>query len=132
MTNGQGDGDTETGAYTLNSGTTGDAVAANPGAVFRIPTENEWYKAAFYSPEYGGDGVPGYYKFATQSDSDPGNIIGSAPNQANYYIAPPGGVGFSVTEVDTRDDTQNYLTAGGAFSGSESCYGTFDQSGNVY
>ena len=132
MTNGQGDGDTETGAYTLNSGTTGDAVAANPGAVFRIPTENEWYKAAFYSPEYGGDGVPGYYKFATQSDSDPGNIIGSAPNQANYYIAPPGGVGFSVTEVDTRDDTQNYLTDGGAFSGSESFYGTFDQSGNVY
>ncbi len=132
MTNGQGDGDTETGAYTLNSGTTGPAVVANPGAVFRIPTENEWYKAAFYSPEYGGDGVPGYYKFATQSDSDPGNIIGSAPNQANYYIAPPGGVGFSVTEVDTRDDTQNYLTDVGAFSGSESFYGTFDQSGNVY
>ena len=132
MTNGQGDGDTETGAYTLNSGTTGPAVVANPGAVFRIPTENEWYKAAFYSPEYGGDGVPGYYKFATQSDSDPGNIIGSAPNQANYYIAPPGGVGFSVTEVDTRDDTQNYLTDVGAFSGSKSFYGTFDQSGNVY
>jgi formylglycine-generating enzyme len=132
MTNGQGTGDTETGAYTLNGAITGDAVAANPGEVFRIPTENEWYKAAFYSPNYGGVGVPGYYRFATQSDSDPGNIIGGAPNQANYYIAPPGGVGFSVTEVDTRDDTQNYLTDGGAFSGSGSFYGTFDQSGNVY
>ena len=34
--------------------------------------------------------------------------------------------------MDTRDDTQNYLTDVGAFSGSESFYGTFDQSGNVY
>lgn len=132
MTNGQGAGDTETGAYTLNGLTSGDAVAANFGAKFRIPTENEWYKAAFYSPNYGGNGVPGYYKYATQSDADPGNIIGNQRNQANYYIAPPGGVGFSVTKVDTRDDTQNYLTDVGAFSGSASFYGTFDQSGNLY
>ena len=34
--------------------------------------------------------------------------------------------------MDTRDDTQNYLTDVGAFSGSKSFYGTFDQSGNVY
>ncbi len=123
---------TETGAYTLNGLTSGNAVTANSGSKFRIPTENEWYKAAFYSPKYGGAGVKGYYRFATQSDSDPGNIIGHAANQANYYIAPPGGVGFSVTEVDTRDDTQNYLTDVGAFSGSGSFYGTFDQSGNLY
>ena len=132
MTNGQGSGSTEAGAYTLNGLTSGNAVTANSGSKFRIPTENEWYKAAFYSPKYGGAGVKGYYRFATQSDSDPGNIIGHAANQANYYIAPPGGVGFSVTEVDTRDDTQNYLTDVGAFSGSGSFYGTFDQSGNLY
>lgn len=132
MTNGQGAGDTETGAYTLNGLTSGDAVAANFGAKFRLPTEDEWYKSAFYSPRYGGTGVPGYYRYATQSDADPGNIIGNQRNQANYYIAPPSGVGFSVTKVDTRDDTQNYLTDVGAFSGSGSFYGTFDQSGNLY
>ncbi|MCX7416772.1 MAG: hypothetical protein NTY25_09810 [Planctomycetia bacterium] len=28
---------------------------------FRIPTENEWYKAAYYSPNYGGSGVGGTF-----------------------------------------------------------------------
>jgi sulfatase modifying factor 1 len=140
MTNGQGAGSTETGAYTLNGATSGDAVAANAGAAFRLPTENEWYKAAYYSPNYvspnddpnlggpGLPGVPGYYGYATQSDTAPGNIIGSMANRANYYT----GAGFSVTQSAFYDTTQNYLTDVGAFSGSGSFYGTFDQSGNVY
>jgi formylglycine-generating enzyme required for sulfatase activity len=140
MTNGQGSGGTETGAYTLNGVTSGDAVAANPGAAFRLPTENEWYKAAYYSPNYvspydesnlGGEnapGTPGYYDFATQSDMAPGNQIGSAVNQANYIT----GVGYSVTQSASYDSNQNYLTDVGAFSGSGSFYGTFDQTGNVY
>jgi sulfatase modifying factor 1 len=128
MTNGQGNGDTETGAYTLNGATTGNAVAVNPGAAFYIPTENEWYKAAYYSPNYGGVGVAGYYDYATQSDSPPGNIIGSGTNQANYLT----GAGFSVTQSGDYDPNQNYLTDVGAFSGSGSFYGTFDQSGNVF
>jgi formylglycine-generating enzyme required for sulfatase activity len=115
MSNGQGAGSTETGAYTLLNGqTTGNAVAANPGAAFYIPTENEWYKAAYYSPNYGGTGVGGYYAFATQSSTDPGTTIGSNPNQANYNNA----IGRA-TDV-------------GSFSGSGSFYGTFDQSGNVW
>lgn len=120
---------TETGAYTLNGATSSDAPVVNPGSSYFIPAENQWYKAAYYK---GGGTDAGYWSNSTQSDPDPGNIIGSAANQANYSIAPPGGVGFSVTEVDTRDDTQNYLTDVGAFSGSGSFYGTFDQSGNVY
>jgi formylglycine-generating enzyme len=130
MTNGQGNGSTETGAYTLNGATTGNAVAVNPGATFYIPTENEWYKAAYFSPNYGGVGVPGYYDYATQSDtpSDPGNIIGSGTNQANYIT----GAGYSVTQSSSYSSSQNYLTDVGAFSGSGSFYDTFDQSGNVY
>ena len=128
MTNGQGSGSTETGAYTLNGATTGNAVAVNPGAAFRLPTENEWYKAAYYSPNYGGSGVAGYYAFATQSDTAPGNTIGSTANQANWYT----GSRFSVTQSGSYIANQNYLTDVGAFSGSESFYGTFDQSGNVY
>ena len=140
MTNGQGSGSTETGAYTLNGATSGDAVAANRGAAFRLPTENEWYKAAYYSPNYGSHydesnlggppvlAVPGYYAYATQSDTAPGNIIGSTANQANWRT----GLGFSVTQSSSYDSNQNYLTDVNAFSGSGSFFGTFDQSGNVY
>jgi len=130
MTNGQGSGSTETGAYTLNGATTGDAVAANPGAAFRLPTVSEWYKAAYFSPNYGGVGVPGYYMYATQSDSIPGNVVGGSPNQVNSYYY--GSTGYSVTQSTDYDPNQNYLTDVGAFTASASYYGTFDQSGNVY
>jgi formylglycine-generating enzyme required for sulfatase activity len=129
MTNGQGTGSTETGAYTLNNATTGPAVAKNPGAAFYIPTNDEWYKAAYYSPNYGAVGVPGYYAYATQSDSPPGNIVVSGTaNQANYAA----GSVLAVTQSSSYDSNHNYLTDVGAFSGSGSFYGTFDQSGNVY
>lgn len=48
MMNGQGGGDTETGAYTLNGATSG-VITANIGAQVYIPTEDEWYKAAYYN-----------------------------------------------------------------------------------
>ena len=127
MTNGQGSGSTEDGAYTLNGATTGNAVAVNPGAAFYIPTENQWYKAAYYDPTL-NSGAGGYYAYATQSDTAPGNTIGSTANQANYFT----GAGFSVTQSGEHDSNQNYLTDVGAFSGSGSFYGTFDQSGNVF
>ena len=48
MMNGQGSGSTETGAYTLNGATSG-IILANAGAQVYIPTEDEWYKAAYYN-----------------------------------------------------------------------------------
>jgi len=127
MTNGQGNGSTETGAYDLATAASGVAPAKTPGAAFYIPTENEFYKAAYYDPTLNG-GTGGYYAYATQSDTTPGNIVGSGTNQANYIT----GVGFSVTQSSSYDRNQNYLTDVGAFSGSGSFYGTFDQTGNVY
>ena len=144
MSNGQPAGPaspatTEDGAYTLLGRTTGAAVARNEvnpntGAApaFYIPTGHEWYKAAFYSPRKvgpeGGPGAPGYYTYATQSDVRPGNAIGPLPNQANFRANEI----YAVTGVATFDPAQNYLTDVGAFSGSPSHYGTFDQSGNAY
>jgi formylglycine-generating enzyme required for sulfatase activity len=125
MTNGQGSGSTETGAYTLKGAVSGNAVAANAGAKFRLPTGHEWYKAAYYDPTL-NSGTGGYYAYATKSNTAPGNVIGSGTNQANYN----NGV-FSVTQNSSYDADQNYLTDVGAFSGSGSFYGTFDQSGNV-
>jgi len=116
MHNGQGSGSTETGAYTLNGATSGTAPARNLGAQFYIPTENQWYKAAYYK---GGGTNAGYWDYATQSDTAPGNTIGSGANQANVYH----GV--------FRSASQNYLTNVGAFTNSVSTYGTFDQTGNA-
>jgi formylglycine-generating enzyme required for sulfatase activity len=134
MANGQGSGSTENGAYDLANWTSGTAPAKNlinpnTGAAptFYIPNTNEWYKAAYYSPLL-NSGSGGYYAYATQSNDAPGNTIGSGANQANYA---PGGV-YSVTQSGGYYENQNYLTNVGAFSGSGSFYGTFDQSGNVY
>jgi sulfatase modifying factor 1 len=125
MQNGQGSGSTETGAYTLVGGqTSGTAPAKNAGAQYYIPTENEWYKAAFYK---GGSTNAGYWDYATQSDTDPGNAIGSGANQANYFAG-----AYAVTGSGSYNINQNYLTDVGAFTSSLSAYGTFDQSGNVY
>jgi formylglycine-generating enzyme len=73
-------------------------------------------------------GSGGYYAYATQSNDAPGNIIGSGTNQANWNT----GLGYSVTQLSTNEENQNYLTDVGAFSGSGSFYGTFDQTGNVF
>ncbi len=48
MMNGQGSGDMETGAYTLNGATSG-IITANIGAQVYLPSEDDWYKAAYYS-----------------------------------------------------------------------------------
>ena len=139
MSNGQPTGaqsstTTENGAYNVNGAESGSAPGKNEinpntsaAPTFYIPTENEWYKAAYYSPVKGGVGSPGYYAYATQSDTAPGNTIGSGANQANYYAGD-----YAVTQSSSYSASQNYLTDVGAFSGSESFYGTFDQSGNVY
>jgi formylglycine-generating enzyme len=128
MQNGQGSGSTETGAYTLVGGqTSGTAPGRNSGAAFYIPTEDQWYKAAFYSPVL-NSGSGGYYAYATQSNTAPGNTIGSAANQANYRL---NGFVYSVTQSASYSSGQNYLTDAGAFTNSASYYGTFDQSGNI-
>ena len=46
--NGQGSGSTETGAYTL-SGATSGIITVNSGAKVYLPSEDEWYKAAYYN-----------------------------------------------------------------------------------
>jgi len=123
-TGAQGNATTENGAYPLNGATSGvgftkNTTNPNNGQAVNwwIPSENEWYKAAYYSPGASSDS---YWLYPTQSDSAPGNTIGSEANQANYYIT-----GFSTGSAP-------YITNGGAYSASGSHYGTFDQGGNVW
>jgi formylglycine-generating enzyme required for sulfatase activity len=115
---------TETGAYTLNGATSGNAPAVNNGATFYVPTEDQWYKAAYYQ---GGGTNAGYWNYATRSDTAPTAVtagetgIGSAGNtgnSANYNSAASwNGQGGNVTTVGSN---------GGA-----SAYGAFDMSGNI-
>jgi sulfatase modifying factor 1 len=118
---------TETGAYTLNGATNG-IFTKNPDAKWWIPSENEWYKAAYYK---GGGTNAGYWLYPTRSDSTPGKVIGAGTNQANYNDGVNNAV-WSVTQSGTFSFAQNYLTDVGAYSSSGSYYGTYDQGGNVF
>jgi len=115
LNNGQGNSSTETGAYTLLGGTptpsNGGTVTRNPGAVTVLPSENEWYKAAYYNPN-----TQEYLAYPTGTNiSTVCAMPGTTVNTANCS---PGGPG-QVTSV-------------GAYTGSANPYGTFDQGGNVY
>jgi formylglycine-generating enzyme required for sulfatase activity len=121
-TGAEGNGTTETGAYTLSGGTSSAAmmlVTRNAGAKYFIPSEDEWFKAAFYK---GGGTNAGYWTYATQSDVAPNNSLALAAtnaNDADYFAG-------------TLTDPTNYLTPVGTFAASPSAYGTFDQIGDLY
>jgi len=121
---------TEAGSYTLNGDMTSGTETAIAGAVWRLPTENEWYKAAYYDPTLGGTG--GYWLYATRSNDAPGNIVGSGSNEANYEYYDGSEYLFCVTQNGSYDSSQFYLTAVGSFTNSASYYGTYDQNGDVY
>jgi formylglycine-generating enzyme required for sulfatase activity len=57
---------TEDGAYTLNGMNSGTSINRNINAKYFIPTESEWYKAAFYDKN-----TLSYWSYATQSHTDP-------------------------------------------------------------
>ncbi len=115
---------TEDGAYFLNGTNDNTALMAitrESDATWFIPTENEWYKAAYHK----NDGViANYWDFPTQADEPnvPSNILidpdpGNSANFArdSYTVGPP----YWTTEV-------------GEFENSASAYGTFDQGGNLW
>jgi formylglycine-generating enzyme required for sulfatase activity len=133
-TGGQDETTTESGAYTLDGATSGGLdITRNPGAKYWIPSEDEWYKAAFHDPRLAADGGPPgddfYWLYPTMSDTPPGNDPTSPfANHANHFD----GSDFSVTQSGSFDSNQNYLTDGGSYEGSAGPYGTFDQGGNVW
>jgi formylglycine-generating enzyme required for sulfatase activity len=116
----EGPSTTETGSYALN-GSTGStalmAVTRSSTATWLLPTDNEWYKAAYY---VGGGTNARYWIYPTQSNSQPSNVLSATgTNNANY------------DNFGTLTDPVNRLTAVGAFAASPGPYGTFDQGGNV-
>jgi formylglycine-generating enzyme required for sulfatase activity len=137
--NGEVSGDTETGAYTLLGGTAipsdGNLITRNPGATWFLPSENEWYKAAYYEPTL-SEGNGGYWAYPTRSNSAPtvatanstGDISNAGANVANYTVWLNSGSYFA---ADWNGIHGNVTTVGSAGPLSESYYGTSDQGGNV-
>jgi sulfatase modifying factor 1 len=143
-TGAEGPGTTETGAYTLNGATTASALMAvsrNAGAKWFLPTENEWYKAAYYQPTAHGGDSDGYWTYPMKTNSLPysDQPPGATPDNsrvgnfnADDGLANGYDDGFAVTGLPFYGTSQNYLTDVGAYVSSPSYYGTFDQGGNVF
>jgi hypothetical protein len=94
-------------------------VTKNAGATYWIPTENEWYKAAYYK---GGGTNSGYWYYPTQQSSSgtPSSTLSTTgTNNANETNG-------------VSSDPVNQLTPVGYFQGSPGPYGTFDMGGDVY
>ena len=101
----------------------------DPGAKYWIPTENEWYKAAYYNPTLNSN-AGGYYDWATQSDTAPGNsLINNTPTDplATNLANTRTDTGFTKSSgplllLQTPDPLKgpNMLTPVGTFSGSAS------------
>lgn len=131
--NGQGVGDTESGAYTILGGTPTPSnalsITRNPGATWFLTSEDEWYKAAYHHPTSQGGDADDYWLYPTRSNSAPalaaadtvGNISNPGANIANY--------GFG---TDWNGQDGNVTSVGSAGPLSYSFYGTADQGGNAY
>jgi len=125
MHNGQGSSSTETGVYNLNGATSG-VFTAQLNATIWLPTESEWYKAAYYDPTK-NSGAGGYWIHANRSDSMTSNDI-TVAGAANYFDGD-----YALTQSGVVSENQNYLTEVGAYGAdSESYYGTNDQGGNLF
>jgi len=112
---------TEDGAYFLNGATSDSALMAitrESDARWFIPTEDEWYKAAYHK----NDGVTGnYFDYPTASDLVPSNDL----------LTPDGGNNANFSDNGYTIGSPYYTTAVGEFENSASPYGTFDQGGNL-
>ena len=117
LTGSQGLTTTEDGSYYLNGATSDTALMAvtrKANATYVIPSENEWYKAAYYDPNKLGGA--GYWTYPTMSNTAPGNTLPDMGNSVNFDVTDP----------------TNYLTPVGAFSNSPGAYDTYDMGGDVW
>jgi autotransporter-associated beta strand protein len=139
LANGQGSGSTESGVYDM-AVFTGNSFATPParanGATVFLPSEDEYYKAAYYDPTKSGTG--GSWQYGTQSDTAPSSVApAGTSNSANIGAGTDGQSAGTLastmaTTGATFDSAVNYLTAVGAYTAATSAYGLYDVEGLVY
>lgn len=131
---------TENGAYMIHHDSNTEWIEAILEAPFFLPTEDQWYKAAFYhhvtvkcitfDPQ---DPIPSiqetgdflYWNYPTQTMSAPWNGLASISESANYFRP----ASWWCSQYTTGGEP--YLTPVGTFKNSPGPYGTFDMGGNV-
>jgi formylglycine-generating enzyme required for sulfatase activity len=126
INNGQGSATTESGAYDMSISFANNVhgVSANVW----LPTEDEWYKAAYYQPAAAGGDSDNYWLYPTQSNTIPtmgtvdatGNITNDAADVVNY-----------ANGANWNSLGGNLTTVGSAGIMSDSFYGAYDLGGNV-
>ena len=116
-----------TGAYAIGTGTSGNLPAKSAGALYWIPLENEWYKAAYYNPTL-NSGSGGYTTYGNGFSTTPGSVTASVTG-----VGSAGGTGNFSNYGQTAN--WNGTSAGAPTSvgtnGAASYYGAFDMSGNT-
>jgi len=123
LTNGRGDGDTEKGAYAFKFGTVTiadhAALAKEKTVTWVLPSENEWYKAAYYDP--GKSGGAGYWQYPGKSDSPcSANLNSNALTDGGSFAdaASPYGTfdqGGNVWEYNDNKKGNKFGLRGGSF-----------------
>jgi formylglycine-generating enzyme required for sulfatase activity len=112
----QEDTTTEDGAYTLTAENIASFnILRNPWARFWLPSDDEWYKAAYYQPYDAGGDPSNYWAYPTRS------------NDAPFSEMPPGGE----NSANSCCETGRTATDVGAYVNSRSFYGAYDMAGNV-
>ncbi|MCI0635912.1 MAG: SUMF1/EgtB/PvdO family nonheme iron enzyme, partial [Actinobacteria bacterium] len=102
---------TEDGAYTIDAaGIAANSIARNPAARARLPSEDEWYKAAYFDVAAGA-----YRDYPAGSDSP-------------MLCLPPGETPNTASCGNPAGDT----APTGSYTASASPNGTFDQGGNAW
>jgi formylglycine-generating enzyme required for sulfatase activity len=104
---------TESGSYLISGGGPDSGVISsrNASATYVLPSENEWYKAAYNKGLLSTD--------YSDNPTDGRTMIGADyPNMANRYLGPDGPTGLGST-VDVGSYGSGY-------------YGTYDMAGNVW
>lgn len=107
LSNGQGAGDTERGTYDIAS--SGGLATRALGAGYVLPSEDEWYKAAFYQPQAYEGPPSNYWTYATSTNS-----INRTMANYNDWLGP-----VTVDTVSVGSYQANF-------------FGTYDMAGNVY
>lgn len=112
---GRPDSTTETGAYTLEYRRKGVAQR-NPDARWWLPSQDEWYKAAYFDRAKLGESP--YWNYPTRSDALPvAEMPQGGVNSANYNSVAPDG---------------QKLTPAGAYADTFSPYGAYDMAGSLW
>ncbi|MDR2429749.1 MAG: SUMF1/EgtB/PvdO family nonheme iron enzyme [Puniceicoccales bacterium] len=114
--------DTETGVYNMGvANGVRDPDEWQKAGVVALPTNDEWYKAAYYDPNKSGGA--GYYTHSTTGAGKPGGDVmdNDRANYANSYRSDPNGGNWTY-----------YLNPVGFYEDYAGAYGAVDMTGNVW